>query len=147
MYWIFVINPENMKVFAWLLMHVIRLFISILSDFVTSHKITFYSKLYDIDLLENFTHDRTHDRTYVHEFLLSLHQHCFLDKKAPRTTLNRESPERLLPFVVFTLLGRLLMQEHRDVCHSRELRLTAGQGRFKDSKYLTYLSRTSLFNA
>ena len=68
-------------------MHVIRLFISILSDFVTSHKITFYSKLYDIDLLENFTHDRTYITLYVHEFLLSLHQHCFLDKKAPRTTL------------------------------------------------------------
>ena len=88
MYWIFVINPENMKVFAWLLMHVIRLFISILSDFVTSHKITFYSKLYDIDFLENFTHDRTYITLYVHEFLLSLHQHCFLDKKAPRTTLT-----------------------------------------------------------
>ena len=88
MYLIFVINPENMKVFAWLLMHVIRLFISILSDFVTSHKITFYSKLYDIDLLENFTHDGTYITLHVHEFLLSLHQHCFLDKKAPRTTLN-----------------------------------------------------------
>ena len=69
-------------------MHVIRLFISILSDFVTSHKITFYSKLYDIDLLENCTHDRTYITLYVHEFLLSLHQHCFFDKKAPRTTLN-----------------------------------------------------------
>ena len=68
-------------------MHVIRLFISILSDFVTSHKIAFYSKLYDIDFLENFTHDRTYITLYVHEFLLSLHQHCFLDKKAPRTTL------------------------------------------------------------
>ena len=69
-------------------MHVIRLFISILSDSVTSHKITFYSKLYDIDLLENCTHDRTYITLYVHEFLLSLHQHCFLDKKAPRTTLK-----------------------------------------------------------
>ena len=71
-------------------MHVIRLFISILSDFVASHKIIFYSKLYDIDLLENFTHDRTYTciTLYVHEFLLSLHQHCFLDKKAPRTTLT-----------------------------------------------------------
>ena len=69
-------------------MHVIRLFISILSDFVTSHKMTFYSKLYAIDLLENFTHDRTYITLYVHEFLLSLHQHCFLDKKAPRTTLS-----------------------------------------------------------
>ena len=87
MYWILVINPENMKVFAWLLMHVIRLFISILSDFVTSHKITLYSKLYDIDFLENCTHDRTYITLYVHEFLLTLHQHCFLDKKAPRTTL------------------------------------------------------------
>ena len=28
------------------------------------------------------------ERIYVHEFLLSLHQHCFLDKKAPRTTLT-----------------------------------------------------------
>ena len=71
-----------------LLMDIIRLFISILSDFVTSHKITFYSKLYDIDLLENFTHDRTYITLYVHEFLLTLHQHCFLDKKAPRTTLS-----------------------------------------------------------
>ena len=77
-----------MKVFAWLLMHVIMLFISILSDFVTSHKIKFYSKLYDIDFLENFTHDRTYITLYVHEFLLTLHQHCFLDKKAPRTTLT-----------------------------------------------------------
>ena len=24
---------------------------------------------------------------YVHELLLSLHQHCFLDKKTPRSTL------------------------------------------------------------
>ena len=70
-------------------MHVIRLFISILSDFVTSHKITFYSKLYDIDLLENFTHDRTYITLYVHEFLLSLHQHCFLTKK-PHVHLNIE---------------------------------------------------------
>ena len=52
-------------------MHVIRLFISILSDFVTSHKITFYSKLYDIDLLENFTHDRTYITLYVHNFCLA----------------------------------------------------------------------------
>ena len=72
-----------MKVFAWLLMYVIRLFISMLSDFVTSHKSAFYSKLYDIDLLENFTHDRTYITLYVHEILLSLHQHCFLDKKGP----------------------------------------------------------------
>ena len=64
-------------------MHVIRLFISILSDFVTSHKITFYSKWYDIDLLENFTHDRTYITLYVHEFLLSLHQHCFFGQKSP----------------------------------------------------------------
>ena len=70
-------------------MHVIRLFISMLSDFVTSHKSAFYSKLYDIDLLENFTHDRTYITLYVHEFLLSLHRHCFLDKKGPRTTLKQ----------------------------------------------------------
>ena len=88
MHWIFVINPENMKVFAWLLMHAIRLFISILSDFVTSHKITFYSKLYDIDLLENFTHDRTYITLYVHEFLSSLHQHCFFWQKSPTYYLN-----------------------------------------------------------
>ena len=69
-------------------MHVIRVFISILTDFVTSHKIAFYSKLYDIDFLENCTHDRTYITLYVHEFLLRLHQHCFLDNKAPRTTLN-----------------------------------------------------------
>ena len=84
---IFVINPEHTKVFAWLLMHVIILFISMLSDFVTSHKSAFYSKLYDIDLLKNFTHDRRYITLYVHEFLLSLHQHCFLDKKGLRTTL------------------------------------------------------------
>ena len=64
-------------------MHVIRLFISILSDFVTSHKISFYSKLYDIDLLENCTHDRTYITLYVHEFLSSLHQHCFFGQKSP----------------------------------------------------------------
>ena len=87
MYWIFIINPENMKIFVWLLMHVIRLFITILTDFVTSHKTAFYSKLYDIDFLENCTHDRTYITLYVHEFLLRLHQHCFLDKKAPRITL------------------------------------------------------------
>ena len=69
-------------------MHVIRLFISILTDFVTSHKIAFYSKLYDIDFLENCTHDRTYITLYVHEFLLRLHQLFFLDKKAPRTTLK-----------------------------------------------------------
>ena len=84
MYWLSIINPENMKIFVWLLMHVIRLFISILTDFVTSHKIAFYSKLYDIDFLENCTHDRTYITLYVHE---RLHQHRFLDKKAPRTTL------------------------------------------------------------
>ena len=33
-------------------MHVIKLFISILTDFVTSHKIVFYSKLYDIAFLK-----------------------------------------------------------------------------------------------
>ena len=69
-------------------MHVNRLFIRILSDVVTFHKITFYSKLYDIDLLENLAHDGTYITLYVHEFLLSLHQHCFFDKKAPRTTLT-----------------------------------------------------------
>ena len=70
-------------------MHVTMLFISILTNFVTSHKIASYSKLYDIDFLENCTHDRTYITLYmfVHEFLLRLHQHCFLDKKAPRTTL------------------------------------------------------------
>ena len=41
-------------------MHVISFFISILTDFVTSHKIAFYSKLYDIDLLEIFTHHGTY---------------------------------------------------------------------------------------
>ena len=84
-------------------MHVIRLFISILSDFVTSHKITFYSKLYDIDILENCIHDRTYIILYVHEFLLTLHQHCFLDKKAPRTTLSALSGEQFPP----TLCGRV----------------------------------------
>ena len=69
-------------------MHVIKLFISILTDFVTNHKIVFYSKLYDIDFFENCTHDRTYITLYVHEILLSLHQHCFWDNKAPRTTLR-----------------------------------------------------------
>ena len=78
-------------------MHIIRLFISILSDFVTSLKITFYSKLYDIDILENFTHDRTYITLYVHKFLLSLHQHYFLDKKAPRTTLSDSDDLRISP--------------------------------------------------
>ena len=79
MYCIFVINPEHTKVFAWLLMHVIRLFISMLSDFVTSHKSAFYSKLYDIDLLENFTHDRTCITLYVHKVCTNI---------VPRTTLT-----------------------------------------------------------
>ena len=85
MYWIFVINPENKRVFAWLLMHVIKLFISILADFVTSHKIAFYSKLHDIDLLEIFTHvhDIPYIALYVHEFGLRLHQHCFFGQKKP----------------------------------------------------------------
>ena len=48
-----------MKVFVLLLMYVIELLISILTDFVASHKIVFYLKLYDIDFLANFTHDRT----------------------------------------------------------------------------------------
>ena len=77
-----------MKIFVWLLMHIIRLFISILTDFVTSHKIAFYSKLYDIDFRENCTHDRTYITLYVHEVLLRLHQHCFLDKKSPTYYLN-----------------------------------------------------------
>ena len=68
-------------------MYVIRLFISILTDFVTSHKIASYSKLYEIDL-EMCTHDITYITLYVHVFLLSLHQHYFLDKKAPRTTVT-----------------------------------------------------------
>ena len=65
------------------IINVIKLFISILTDFVTSHKIVFYSKLYDIDFLENFTHDRTYIILYVHEFLLSLHKHCFYGQKSP----------------------------------------------------------------
>ena len=80
MYWIFIINMND---FVWLLMHAIRLFISILTDFVTSHKIAFYSKLYDIDFLESFTHDRTYITLYVHEFLIRLHQHCFFGQKSP----------------------------------------------------------------
>ena len=77
-----------MKVFVLLFMYVIKLLISILNDFIASHKIVFYSKLYDIDFFANFTYDRTHITLYVHEILLSLHQHCFLDNKAPRTTLS-----------------------------------------------------------
>ena len=85
-----------MKVFVWLLMYVIELFISILTDFVASHKIVFYSKLYDIDFLQNFTHNKTYITLYVHEILLSLHQHCFLDNKAPRTTLKEDSTHILV---------------------------------------------------
>ena len=69
-------------------MYVIELFIRILNDFVVSHKIVIYSKLYEIDFLENSTHDRTYITLYVHEILISLHQQCFLDNKAPRTTLK-----------------------------------------------------------
>ena len=76
-----------MKVFVLLLRYVIELLISILAEFVASHKIVFYSKLYDIDFLANFTHDRTYITLYVHEIVLSLQQHCFLDNKVPRTTL------------------------------------------------------------
>ena len=86
-YWIFVVNLENMKIFVWLLMHVIMLFISILTDFVT-YKIAFYSKLYDIYLLDIVTHDRTYITLYVHELLLSLYQHCFGAKKAPRGSIQ-----------------------------------------------------------
>ena len=57
-----------LRVFAWLLMHVINLSINILTDFVTSHKIAFYLKLYDIDLLEIFTLDRTYITLYVYQF-------------------------------------------------------------------------------
>ena len=78
----------NMRFFAELLMHVIKLFINISTDFVTSHKIAFFSKLYDIDLLEICTHDRTYITLYVYEFPLNLHQHSFWTKKAPRTTLR-----------------------------------------------------------
>ena len=65
-------------------MHVIKLFINILTDFVTSPKIAFYLKLYDIDLLEMFTHDRTISVRILIKFAPTL----FLDKKDPRTTLN-----------------------------------------------------------
>ena len=95
MYWIFI--SENMKVFVLLIMYVIELLISILTDFVASHKIVFYSKLYDIYFLANFTHDRTYITLYVHEILLSLHQHCFLDNKAPRTTLMCQRFHNLFP--------------------------------------------------
>ena len=59
-YWLFVINPEKMRVFARLLMYLIKFFINILTDFVTSHQIAFYSKLYDIDrncyMIEHILH-------------------------------------------------------------------------------------------
>ena len=41
------------------------------------------------------THDRKYITLYVHEFLLRLHQHCFLDKKAPRTTLRPASEHKV----------------------------------------------------
>ena len=47
-----------------------------------------YKKIRNIDFLENCDkHDRTYITLYVHEILLSLHQHWFLDNKAPRTIL------------------------------------------------------------
>ena len=57
-----------MRVFASLLMHVIKLFVNILIDFVTSHKIAFYSKFYDVDLLEIFTNDITYITLNVYQF-------------------------------------------------------------------------------
>ena len=62
-------------------MYVMKHFISILTYFMTSHKITFYSIFYDMDLLEICTHDRTDISLYVSGFWLSLHQHRFFDKK------------------------------------------------------------------
>ena len=69
-----------------------RLFISILTDFVTFHKIAFYSKLYDIDLLEIFTLDRTYITLCVHEFLLSLNRHCFCGHKNPHVIPTDQVP-------------------------------------------------------
>ena len=63
MYWSFVIN---LGVFASLLKSVMKHFISILTDFMISHKITFYSKCYDIHLLEICTHDGTYISLYVY---------------------------------------------------------------------------------
>ena len=93
-----------MKVFVLLLMYVIELLIIILTDFVASHKIVFYSKLYDIDFLANFTHDRTYITLYVHKILLSLHQHCFLDNKAPHTTLNKTLTHRHLHYRIYIII-------------------------------------------
>ena len=72
-------------------MYVMKHFISILTDFMTSHKITFYSQFYDIALLEIFTHDRPDISLYVYEFWLSLRQHRSFDKKkyARTTTIRR----------------------------------------------------------
>ena len=58
--------------------------------------------MYDIDFLENCTHDRTYITLYVHEFLLRLYQHCFLDKKAPRTTLIYDS-DLIISMHLYTL--------------------------------------------
>ena len=77
MYWIFVINPENMKVFAWLLMHVIRLFINWFRHFSIKSYFT-----------QNCTHDRTYITLYVHEFLLSLHQKCVYKSYTDTTYYN-----------------------------------------------------------
>ena len=41
-------------------------FISTLTDFMTSHKITFYSKFYDIDFLEIYAHDITDISLYMY---------------------------------------------------------------------------------
>ena len=70
-------------------MHVIKPFINILTDFVASHKIAFYSKLYDIALLETCAHDRTYITLCVQILIKFATTLVFLDKKAPRTTLLR----------------------------------------------------------
>ena len=82
--------------------------ITILTDFVTSHKIAFYSKLYDIDFLENLTHDRT----YITHMCMNLYYVCtnivFLDKKAPRTTLTYVRESQCQNKVCVTHLHRFL---------------------------------------
>ena len=55
-----------------------------------SQNITFYSKCYDIDILELFTLDRTDISLCVCEFWLGLRQHRFLYETDPRTTLILE---------------------------------------------------------
>ena len=52
-------------------MYVMKHLISILTDFMTSHKITFYTNFYDMDFFEMSTHDRTYISLYNYVGILA----------------------------------------------------------------------------